>query len=120
MKIHTLNHWIIQRFTALILLPFLLSGLFIFSFGSHEIVYDVYNLNTLFWLSELVLNFEYLNIIGSFIVISLFIILMKHMHEGIDSILQDYVHHDNTKVLALTMLALTQISLIRYVILFCL
>lgn len=113
MKIYILNHWIIQRFTALVLLPFLLSGLFIFSFGTSQVLYDVYNLNSLFCLSELTFNS-----IGSFIILFIFILLMKHMHEGIDSILQDYVHHDNTKVLAMTMLALVQIFLVRYFAIF--
>ena len=118
MKNYILNHWIVQRLSAIILLPFLLSGLFIFSFGTSEILYDVYNLNSLFCLSELTFKFESFSNIGSFIILFIFLLLMKHMHEGIDSILQDYVHHDNTKVLAMTMLAIVQMFLIRYFAIF--
>ena len=116
MKISILNHWIVQRLTAILLIPFIIGNLVLLSSGTSLFSYDVYNLNTLFCLFTNLTDYSLFILLS---ILSIFwLVLMKHIYEGIDSILQDYVHNDNTRSLVLTLLIIVQIFLFKDFIFF--
>ncbi|GJP46272.1 hypothetical protein CLOM_g16130 [Closterium sp. NIES-68] len=82
-KHSALNHWLIQRATAILLLPT------IFMSTSYRMA-----------------------------LISLTILVVWHLHLGLEEILADYVHHEVTRNLILILLRIFLLISIKYVFVF--
>jgi succinate dehydrogenase hydrophobic anchor subunit len=109
----TFNHWIRQRITAVFMLPSFLITFYWFQSTINILEFDVYNITSLLAMITTMWNDKPLLV--KVYLILFFIVLLIHIGEGIDSIIQDYVHHENTKTLSSIMLRCVQILLAKHV-----
>ena len=113
-----LNHWIVQRVTALFLLVPMLALLYSLTQTANTIHFDTYNgINLIIILSVLTILQNYIYKLATLLAL---IIICIHLMEGIENIIMDYVHNEKTKILIGITLKCIQIELIKsfYILIF--
>jgi succinate dehydrogenase hydrophobic anchor subunit len=109
-----MNHWISQRITSILLIPLVIWFLFAFSMLFDFDAATIQNNLTFLNCSASVFIEDPLNSVFNFnILILLLIVLYLHVYEGVISILQDYVHYSNTKLLSIILFRLFLIQTIK-------
>lgn len=116
-KNHALE-WILNRFTGIWLTFSLFFFLYLFIINFQTIGFDVLNGNSLiliFWDSWASSN---LNWFVKFFFFLSFIILFIHLFQGVQSVLQDYVHNEKTKYFSEILIKLIQIESLKFFYIF--
>jgi succinate dehydrogenase hydrophobic anchor subunit len=121
----SLNHWILERATAIFLLPAFLFGmvlvLYILIQDTNAIYFDTYtgiNLLVLLAISKIAIlkSSTMLAIpIGGIATLTIFIVLCIHLIKGVENIITDYVHNEKTKIFISIILLCIQIELIKHI-----
>jgi succinate dehydrogenase hydrophobic anchor subunit len=76
-------------------------------------IYDAFDCTTLFFYAALPLtpaSFALFIALG----LALPALVLSHIVEGVDNIIRDYVHHQNTQTLCLCMLQIAAIGTVKY------
>ena len=110
---NSFQHWMRQRVTAILMLPSFILVIYWFQGTLSNVTFDAYNLTSLFAMISTMWN-ERTFFVQLYLII-FFFILIVHIGEGIDSIIQDYVHNENTKTLSSIFLRCVQILLVKHV-----
>jgi succinate dehydrogenase / fumarate reductase membrane anchor subunit len=104
-KKHASLHWYAQRFTAALLLPMLLWVIF------SGAVYASATPDIATLLHKVVQTNPYL-------LLFINVVLFWHIRTGVESILDDYVHHEKTKFFSYLTVRLLTLQLMKYFYLF--
>ena len=115
-----LRHWVSQRLTAVILLPCLVYFLFMFILATDSFNFSVYNLMSIFLIFKAIpqitttsLWFLSGGLIFKVILLSILVLIFIHLIEGSQSILEDYVHQENSKILINLTFKVLQLILVK-------
>ena len=87
-----LNHWVIQKISALVLLPLLCWFLYVFK----DFIYKDFN-NKIIWLQDITNSV----LLTSFLLVALF-----HLRLGLTVVIEDYIHNASSKNLLLLIIAI--------------
>jgi succinate dehydrogenase / fumarate reductase membrane anchor subunit len=87
-----LNHWVIQKISALVLLPLLCWFLYVFK----DFIYKDFN-NKIIWLQDITNSI----LLTSFLLVALF-----HLRLGLTVVIEDYIHNASSKNLLLSIIAI--------------
>ena len=87
-----LNHWVIQKISALVLLPLLCWFLYVFK----DFIYKDYN-NKIIWMQD---------ITNSILVTLFFLISLLHLRLGLTVVVEDYIHNVKRQNLLLSIIAI--------------
>ena len=87
-----LNHWVIQKISALVLLPLLCWFLYVFK----DFIYKDFN-NKIIWLQDITNSV----LLTSFLLVALF-----HLRLGLTVVIEDYIHNASSKNLLLSIIAI--------------
>ena len=82
-----LNHWVIQKISALVLLPLMCWFLYVFK----DFIYKDFNNKTI-WLQDITNSI----LLASFLLVALF-----HLRLGLTVVIEDYIHNARSKNLLL-------------------
>ena len=108
----TFRHWIKQRITAIFMIPSFILAIYWFQSTTNDVQFDVYNLTSL--LAMFSDMWDQRPLVVQIYLIAFFFVLVIHIGEGVDSIIQDYVHHENTKSLSSILLQCVQVLLAKH------
>ena len=87
-----LNHWVIQKISALVLLPLLCWFLYVFK----DFIYKDFN-NKIIWLQDITNSI----LLTSFLLAALF-----HLRLGLTVVIEDYIHNASSNNLLLSIIAI--------------
>ena len=87
-----LNHWVIQKISALVLLPLLCWFLYVFK----DFIYKDYN-SKIIWMQD---------ITNSALVTLFFLISLLHLRLGLTVVVEDYIHNVKRQNLLLSIIAI--------------
>ncbi len=87
-----LSHWVIQKISALVLLPLLCWFLYVFK----DFIYKDFN-NKIIWLQDITNSV----LLTSFLLVALF-----HLRLGLTVVIEDYIHNASSKNLLLSIIAI--------------
>lgn len=113
----SLKHWIVQRITAIILAPSVLLILYWFWENTQEILIDVYNGTSIIII--LILSMLKTKKIIQICYIAIILgVLLIHIIEGIENILNDYVQDEKVKKITIIYIKCIQVMLLKAIIIY--
>ena len=94
------------------MIPSFILAIYWFQSTTNDVQFDVYNLTSL--LAMFSDMWDQRPLVVQIYLIAFFFVLVIHIGEGVDSIIQDYVHHENTKSLSSILLQCVQVLLAKH------
>lgn len=113
----TKNHWIRQRISAILLLSLFAVAMayitLVTQFGQIDyLTYDVYNCVNIIFIVGVIIAYKS-KVLQSIALLSALMAFL-HLKEGIENIIQDYVHNEKTKLLSFYFISCIIIESFKY------
>ncbi len=115
-----LNHWIVERVTAVFLIPSIFFLLYSFITATQATSFDVYNCTNLLFLFLNISSISVSNytLLKQIYVAFIFAAILIHLVEGLENVIHDYLHYDQLKKIIFIFIKCLQLFVLKCLIVY--